>query len=176
MKRVLVAIFFSILGIVSALAQEKDTTEVTRITRRINDFDLYKVAAEKKEEIKEAGAIAVEEKEEEEVVPKQEEPKREILASLESSLNDGTYYSVQVAACREPLSESYLEYQDYKEVYGIDGWYRYFSKRFLTLSETKDYQREVRNTTKFKDAFPVRIKGVEKVNLSTGLPLCYRKI
>ncbi len=154
---------FFLGGIFLSYGQASDTTEVSRIVRRINDFDIYETEDQKKvDSIAEVIPVI-----EETIV--EEKPKK--LATLKSTLSDGSYYCVQVAACRVPLSQEYLNYKNYVEVYGSDGWYRYFSSRFLSLNATKAYMYEIRNTTKFKDAFPVRLKDFVKVNLVTGTAL-----
>jgi len=165
MKGILAAISLFFLSSLTVYGQERDTTEVNRISRRINDFDIYETEKQAKDSI--AALVPVIE----EVVEEKIIRKKDILSTLESSLSDGSYYSVQVAACRMPLSQDYLDYRNYVEVYGSDGWYRYFSSRFLSLNEARTYMYNIRNTTKFKDAFPVRIKDFVKVNLITGYQL-----
>lgn len=164
MKRILVVLTLLFFGITGGYGQATDTKEVQRVTRRINDFDIYDTASQKKERPVTKTTPVIENVIEEKI----EQPKP-ILASLEKELSDGSYYSVQVAACREPLSQEYLDYRNYLEVYGSDGWYRYFSSRFFSLREAKNYQYEIQSTTKFKDAFPVRIKDFIKIGLREGL-------
>ncbi len=166
MKRIFTTMAFVLLGI-SLVNAQTDTTEVSRISRRINDFDIYETANQVKDSIVEEKLPVIETPVEIEKEPVQTKK----IATLESSLSDGSYYSVQVAACRTSLSQEYLDYRNYVEVYGSDGWYRYFSSRFLSLQETRSYMYQIRNTTKFKDAFPVRLKDFVKVDLLTGLPL-----
>ncbi len=172
MKITLVAITLFFTGTLLSIAQTTNTNEVSRIARRINDFDIYETPNQKAVDTI-VSSEPVEEEIREEIQQEivEEAPKKVILSRLESTLNDGSYYTVQVAACREPLSQEYLDYHSYVEIYGSDGWYRYFSSRFLSLSEARVYMYEVRNTTKFKDAFPVRLKDFVKVDLTTGLRL-----
>lgn len=86
------------------------------------------------------------------------------LLAIENRL-DKDFFSVQLAASKVSIKESFFQNSPVFYTKMDDGFYRYFSGKFSTLSEAKVYARKIHATTKFDKAFLVRLNNGVKVPL-----------
>jgi cell division septation protein DedD len=84
----------------------------------------------------------------------------------------GWKYTVQVLALNKyPMpQENYLEGLEQEELdslQGADGFLRYFTREFNSLSEAIDYRNKIQESGRFSDAFIRRYSDLEKLSTET---------
>ena len=71
-------------------------------------------------------------------------------------------FTVQIAASKTPLNETFFGYTPEFHFKNEDGFYRYYSVVFPTFEEAQEYAETLRAETKFKEAFVVKVKNGTK--------------
>ncbi|WP_010522502.1 hypothetical protein [Aquimarina agarivorans] len=113
--------------------------------------ELPKATAEKKEKVVK-----------EEIVAKTDKEIRPLIIENEK---DEDFYSVQIAASKVRIKKDFFQKVPTFYTNVGDGFYRYFSEQFASISEAKAYSKKIHATTKFNKAFLVRLKNGTKVPL-----------
>ncbi len=80
------------------------------------------------------------------------------LLAIENRL-DKDFFSVQLAASKVNIKEGFFQNTPAFYTKMEDGFYRYFSGKFSSLSEAKVYAKKIHATTKFDKAFLVRLEN-----------------
>ncbi|WP_010179487.1 hypothetical protein [Aquimarina agarilytica] len=128
---------------------KRSTSNKTAVTPKLNEAPKEKPALI--EAKKEKAVVAV-------------EKKGLQLLAIENRL-DKDFFSVQLAASKVNIKEGFFQNSPVFYTKMEDGFYRYFSGKFSTLSEAKAYARKIHATTKFDKAFLVRLKNGVKIPL-----------
>ena len=95
---------------------------------------------------------------------------------LSAQQNLDIYFTVQVAAAKNPIAKTNKMFGDMpnlEEVQGEDGYYRYFTGNFKAYHSAEDYLKRVKSMG-YDDAFVLAINnGSERIPADKAIELIY---